>query len=165
MNPSGSEVRQTAWQLCLQGHFDDAHRLLAAHLACSADDVEAWVFIARLSLQRQDHARAMTAAATAVRLDPTHVQALYILGRAHHAEVIRLQSLPEASQVYPPVLAGDHSVREVQIRLRDTRNARAICRNHPSGPHARPFPISFHRVAAFPIELDRIAQALQHRFA
>ncbi len=101
MNSSASEVRQTAWQLCLQGRFDDAHQLLAGHLAHAAEDVDSWVLIAKLSLQQRDHTRAMTSAANAARLDPTHAEALYTLGRAHRAN----GTLRAAEECYRRALA------------------------------------------------------------
>ena len=101
VNASSSEVRQTAWQLCHQGRFDDAQRLLATHLAHAAEDVEAWGLIAKLYLQRRDYAQARTSAATAVRLDPNHSEALYTLGRAHRAS----GTLHAAEECYRRALA------------------------------------------------------------
>jgi predicted O-linked N-acetylglucosamine transferase (SPINDLY family) len=101
MNPSGNEVLQKAWQLCHQGHFGDAQRLLATHLKRSANDVEAWSLISKLYLQQRDYARAMTSAATAVRLDPANSQALYTLGRAHRGN----GTLDSAEDCYRKALA------------------------------------------------------------
>ncbi len=85
MSAAGSEVLRTAWGYCGQGRFDEAQRLLGQHVARSPQDIEAWVLLAKLCQQRRDYTRALTAAATAARLDPHHAEALYALGRAHRA--------------------------------------------------------------------------------
>lgn len=105
--PSSVEVRQNAWQLCVQGHFEEARRLLVASLVDAPDEADTWVLLAKLHIQFRDPANAMAAASRATQLDPGHVEGLYTLGRAH-----RLRGeLPAAEQSYRRALAlaPDHA--------------------------------------------------------
>jgi predicted O-linked N-acetylglucosamine transferase (SPINDLY family) len=107
MSASGTEVLRTAWELCTRGRFDDAQRTLSGHLERSPEDVDAWTLLAKLCLQRRDHMRAMAAAGNATRLQPTHAEALYTLGRAHRAN----GTLKAAEECYRRALAAapDHA--------------------------------------------------------
>ncbi|MEJ0004916.1 MAG: tetratricopeptide repeat protein [Steroidobacteraceae bacterium] len=105
-NPSATELRQMAWQLCLQSRFDDAHRLLARHVIHSARDLEAWILIAKIRLQQQDAAGALRAARRAAQLDPAHPEVLYALGRAYRANGI--PGSAEECYRHALALAPDH---------------------------------------------------------
>jgi protein O-GlcNAc transferase len=83
--PTGIELRRTAWQFCLHGRFEEAHRLLAGLLTATPDDVEAWILVAKLRCQQQQYGAALAAAARATGLGPLHADAHYTLGRVHRA--------------------------------------------------------------------------------
>src|SRR5580698_5251266 len=85
MSAAASDPLGAAWGYCAQGRFDEAQRLLTQHVQLAPQDIEAWILLAKLCQQRRDPMRALSAAAAAVRLDPTHPEALYMLGRAHRA--------------------------------------------------------------------------------
>ena len=79
----GTALRRQAFEACMAGRFSEADGLLATHLRYAQDDVEAWVLLAKLCLQRRHATGAIAAAGCATRLDPAHGDAWYALGRAH----------------------------------------------------------------------------------
>jgi predicted O-linked N-acetylglucosamine transferase (SPINDLY family) len=79
----GTELRRQAFEACLAGRFAEADGLLTAHLRYAQDDVDAWVLLSKLCLQRRHAPGAIAAAGCATRLDPDHGEAWYALGRAH----------------------------------------------------------------------------------
>ena len=85
MTTAAVDFRQTVWQLCVGGRFDDAHGLLVEHLTRSPDDVDAWILLAKLSHQQRSLDQALSAALKATSLDPVHPDALYTLGRIHRS--------------------------------------------------------------------------------
>jgi protein O-GlcNAc transferase len=85
MTTATIDFRQTVWQLCVGGRFNDAHGLLVGRLTRSPDDVDAWILLAKLSHLQRNLDQALTAALKATSLDPVHPDALYTLGRIHRS--------------------------------------------------------------------------------
>jgi protein O-GlcNAc transferase len=101
MTATSTEVRQTAWQLCRESRFAEARVLLARLVTRAPEDVEAWIFLAKLCYQQRDQARALAAATHAAELSPAHPEAQYMLGRVHRAA----GALTEAEDCYRRALA------------------------------------------------------------